>query len=133
MNPGEHETTVTNWYVVREPDGFEYMEKILTTTVEGCPYDFTIIVKLTQAQMRECSEPNLGQLKFVQEMEAHDLMMDRTFHIKTLVMTFPVHDWTLENWISHAPFLFKDAGTGQPLNEEILNDEDMQKERDSWV
>lgn len=133
MNPGEHETIVSNWYVVYKPDDGDYMEKRLTTIVEGCPYDFSIFVKLTRAQMQDQTDPNFSRVTFVQEMEAHDLMMDRTLHIKMLVMSNPVHDWTLDEWIYRAPFLFKDAGTGTPLDEEELDDEEMQKERDTWL
>ena len=64
-------------------------------------------------------------------MEAHAVQWDHIFHIKKLVMSQPVHDWNLKDWIVAAPFLFTTAD-GTPLDEELINDEEMQKERDTW-
>jgi len=131
MNHGDHETTTTSWDVVRNPNDLDYMEMRITSTVEGCPYDFTQVIKMTRMQMQMCPDPNFGQLKMQQEMEAQALQWERIFHIKKLVMSQPVHDWGLEEWIAAAPFLFNDSN-GKPLDEQLLNDEEMQQERDTW-
>ncbi len=131
MNQGDHETTTTPWEVIRNPDEQDYMEMRIISTVEGCPYDIIQIIKLTGMQMRQCPDPNLGQLRMQQEMDAGALQWDRIFHVQKLTMTQPVHDWNLEDWIKAAPFLFTNVA-GKPLDEELKNDEEMQKERDTW-
>lgn len=133
MNPGDHETITSPWEVIRRPNEGDYMEMRITSTVEGCPYDFTVVTKMTQLQMAACPDPKLGSLKTEQEIEAQSLVWDRIFILKKLVMTQPVHDWNLEDWVKAAPFLFKDAWTGKPLDADILDEEAMQKVRDGWV
>lgn len=132
MNQGDHVTTATNWARIVKHDEPEYYEKRLSTTVEGCPYEYVTVIRLTERQVRTCANPNLGQLQFIQEQEANELLWDRIFTLKRIVCSQPVHDWCLEDWINSAPFLFTDY-YGNPLDEKILDDEAMQKERDTWV
>lgn len=132
MNQGDHETIVTPWEVIRVPhDDDDYMELRITSTVEGCPYDILQVVKVTQREMRFCSRERLGSLQMQAITDAQVLQRDRIFHIQKLTMSQPVHDWNLEDWIEAAPFLFLNV-QGKPLDEELKNDEEMQKERDTW-
>lgn len=132
MNQGDHNTTSTPWIKVEKFDEPLFYEKRMTTTVEGCPYEYMIVMRLTEMQLVMNPNPNLGQLKFIQEQEAGELMWDRIFTLKKIVMGQPVQNWCLEDWINAAPFLFRDVN-GKPLDEKVLDDEAMQKVRDTWV
>ncbi len=114
------------------PHDVDWMEMRIISTVEGCPYDIIQIVKVTQREMVLCPHGRLGTLQMKARADADQLQRDRIFHVQKLTMSQPVHDWNLEDWIEAAPFLFTNV-QGKPLDEELLNDEEMQKERDTWL
>ena len=130
MNQGDHETTMSEWEVIRSPRGMDYMEMRISSTVEGCPYVFDQTVRITQSDMVECSRDRLGSFQQTAIRDASMLQQDRVFHIKKLTMSQPVHNWILDDWIRAAPFLFTNVN-GTPLEEELKNEEEMQKERDT--
>ncbi len=132
MNRGDHETTSTLWELIQPASEPQYWERRTISAVEGCPYDLSLTVKITEREILFDLDPKCEQLKFQRAGEADEVQLDRIFHVKKLVMSQPVHDWNLEDWIDAAPFLFTDTN-GRPLEAKLLNDEEMQAERDTWT
>ena len=124
--------STTPWEFVRDLGAGDYAHRRLQANVEGCPYDIIINIKLTRYELMEMKIVSFDNVVFdmerpicKQEFEARKQLDARVHEVQRVCMQKPVHLWGVTEWDAECPWLF---GNVPP----VLDDEEMQAERDTW-
>jgi len=132
----EHYTTVTGWQMIQKLDMVGVlMKKEIVTSIDGCPYEINLEVVLTELELNDMGYDkmdasniayDLGLIPPAKELDVHALMWEHINKVKMVMSQHNTTSWRLEQWDAHCPFLFECDPT-------LFSEEEMQKERDTWV
>lgn len=131
----EHTTTVTGWVMYEKLDGIARARKVLTTQINGCPYEINLEVILNAKELDDLGYNVADSDEVIiygleahpceKEMDVHATMWLHINAVKMVMSSYDTNSWRLVDWDAACPFLF-DAE--QTQHEEEVT----QEERDTW-